>query len=545
MNEILTEAWKEAYEIYLNEEDKALNKDLDKLFEELEVAQSASKKSLEILKEYYDIMTLNEIEIGHDGAKEGGKTTGEKSRDEKKLESGGININIRNGKNDDDTVRFNEPKDLKDSLANLFMILNDGRPERGSVQTGKEMEYAPTAIFANQSVKDMRFPENIIFFIGQLIKWIKNVILFFVAKFINLIRRLTMSSERQIDVKFPGLDLTRPKVIDDNIKTVSLTDKPSKINLVKVGDKEIGILDRMLREGFILSEDCYTKENLEVLEEARSFTPGLFDDILKSKEDMSDLGGAAGKEMNFKGAYIVSIDFSKDIEDLKLLIQHFYDLFDNAYGSNSEKLFDTQDLEVVLDLIKNQFQRIKNGDAATTYTLGGSASQIEAVNVYKVKDNLILTNSNITALKKAYQETAAKIRNIGTVINGKEMLALSQYGVQYKVLTKSTLIAMKSILDTLPTRVKQAKKMEHGLIKMKRAYEKVIVKLEEAQRAVIGVSSIVFTSPYQRQVNDLISSTRFMSDIITLRLSGLGLYLKELQDTRDIIKMLTGINGKK
>ena len=502
MTEFLTEAWKNAYEAYLENEEKQFNKDLDTLFEELAVAQKESAEALDILQEYYKLVPLmekDEEEGGHDGAPVGSDRGPARTGERKPPR---------------ETKGGEEPKNTQELLTKLFTVLNADR------ELDKDT-FAPTAIWSNTTIKDMKFPENIIFFIGQLIKWIKNVILYFIGKFVNLIRKLT-GSDNQMNLKFPTLDLTKTKKIENNIMSTSLTASNKPFSLLKVDSKDLELINRNLREGYILTEGS------------------IFDDIIDSVEDIR--GKAEGSP---KVNYVVSINFSKDLEDLRALIQHFYDLFDNAYGSNSEKLFDTEDLEIILKLIKEQFANIKNGGAPTTYALGGRAIEVDAVNVYKVRDNLILTNSNITSLKEAYVKTMNKIRDISMIINGKEMLALSQYGVDYKLLTASTVNAMKTIIDSIPPRLKQAKQMEKKLINMKKAYEKFVNKLSETQRSVASISNVTFSTTYQKQISDILQSTRYMSDIVTLRLSALGLYIKELNDTRDLIHALARLNTQK
>ena len=42
-------------------------------------------------------------------------------------------------------------------------------------------------------------------------------------------------------------------------------------------------------------------------------------------------------------------------------------------------------------------------------------------------------------------------------------------------------------------------------------------------------------------MSDLFVAARYMTDIVTLRLSGIGLYIKELKDVQDVLFQLNGL----
>lgn len=97
-------------------------------------------------------------------------------------------------------------------------------------------------------------------------------------------------------------------------------------------------------------------------------------------------------------------------------------------------------------------------------------------------------------------------------------------------------------MQSLPVRLKEAEKMGKELDKVKRQYEELTKRLSATQRSVMSLSNITYNTVYARRLNDLFVSARYMTDIVTLRLSGLALYIKELKDVRDVLTQLNGIN---
>lgn len=242
-----------------------------------------------------------------------------------------------------------------------------------------------------------------------------------------------------------------------------------------------------------------------------------------------------------KSPVIVTVDLTRDIINLNETVAHFYKLFDNAYGSNNEKLFETSDLEQILELFKDAIDDLKHGEI-NAYTIGGNAVELQTINSVKVKNNLIQTNQNINALKVAYVRTADMIKKIVRVINSKEMMMLSSMGVQYKMLASATYEQLKRILETIPDRLKDAKKLENNLTKMENSYKDLTKELMAMQRSMSAVSTVTFDTIYNRRMMELSNSANYMSQAVTLRLAGIGLYVKELKDVRDALVMLSNIN---
>lgn len=486
----LSEAWKEAYSAYLLEDTARLNEDIDTLFVELSEAHDSVQKGFSLLENYFEIYNLSEgISLNEKNEEEGGEP-------EKKpggaLPGNYFNVNLN--PNESEKIRTNIVDVYKGLLNKGFLNDLDGN------------SYAPVATYTVQKVGDMKFPANIIFFLKQLGSWIVNIVLYFIEKFKNIIRRLLgdHDSVTKIDMDKLKLNLNKTK----EIETVSTSMRIGKMNDI-IAARKLKDADVVLMEG-------------------------LTDFVIKK-----DLPKDPEKER-----VIVTLDLSKDLESLRLLVNHFYELFDNAYGSFNEKLFDSTDLKLILEIFNDTLSNIKNGNPAREVSISGNVTEVSAVNAARVKENLITTNSNIEQLKLAYVQTAAKIKDVVKIINSKELLMLSDLGIDYKLLTSSTIRQMMDILKSIPVRLKEAAKMEKQLDKVKKEYDVLVRKLAEAQRSVMSLSNITYTSTYAKRMNDLFVASRYMTDIVTLRLSGLGLYIKELKDVRDILAQLNGINKR-
>ena len=314
-------------------------------------------------------------------------------------------------------------------------------------------------------------------------------------------------------------------------KTVDVNSDALKLQLER--SKKIELLKPLNANGDASPTKLY-KLDSNSLKKYTVLSEGLFDGLFK---DVNDVPGKPASPV------VVTIDISKDLLSLKELVQHFYDLFDNAFGSNNEKLFDTEDLEIILTILKSSIQDIKSGHMST-YEIQGGMGEISSLDSGRVRENLIRTNQNITSLKGAYMDTASKINDIAKIINSKELLMVTDMGADFKWLTASTLEQMIQIMSTIEPRLKEAKALEK-LAKMEVAYKKITLQLQKMQQAFVTVGNVTYISPYQKRINDLFASSRYMTQTVSLRLTCLGLYIKELKDIREIITMLAAVNRSK
>ena len=240
---------------------------------------------------------------------------------------------------------------------------------------------------------------------------------------------------------------------------------------------------------------------------------------------------------------IISIDISKDLITLKQLMQHFFTLFDNAVGSSNEDLFGVSDLELLLDIFQASISGIHSGNLPN-YELNGELVELDAIDASRVKDNLINTKLNVDALKNAYNETASKILNIGEIISHKELMMASQAGNQmFQVYSKATCAELLKIADAVKARYADAEAKLKAMEKVEKQYEQIVKELEKLSKSYLAVGSVSFTTVYQRKIANLLSSARYLTQTINLRMAGLALYIKELDDVTNCIEASINLSG--
>ena len=476
----LSEEWKKAYESFLEDERKAANEELDTIVEELMNAHNESIAILEAVEDYFKLYQLTEV------------TTG----DARPGVYGDDNGNRENENKEDEKTKNSTQALLKQ----MFQLVADkGVFDTNNKKDSKELSYAPTATYTVQSITDMKFPQNLFFFIQQLIKWIGNVVLVFIEKIKNVLRVLFGNTKDVTEIDYNKLKLNLKKA--ERVETISTS--------LSAGNANDVIQARQM------SADSF----------AKLLTEGLTDGIIK---DNPPLKGGPNR-------IIVTLDFSRDIETLKILVDHFFDLFDNAYGTFNEKLFDASDLNLILKIFQGTLKRIEDGDPAREILVGGTATEVKEVSAAHVRQNLINTNTNIDALKKAYVQTNDKIKDIVKIISNKQLVAMTDLGVSASMLSSSTIKQLLPLVKMLPERLKEAKNVERDLNKVKSDYDAFTKKLQSLQKNVMSISNISYSTIHARRINELFLASRYMSDIVTLRLSGLTLYIKELKDLREIL----------
>ena len=497
----LSEEWKRAYAEFLKEDEAQFNEDVDSLLVELTESQTEIEKGFDIVSSYYSLCCLTE---------EGplGTVTQNKSWKEAEKED-------RESSKSDSKPMKDADRTVNDIVLQISKFNRDG-----------DIDYEAASRNSIESIGDMKFPKNVIFFIAQILRWIKNVVLYFISKFMNIIRRLLNKPEKELDPETLKLSFNRIKTLENSSK------------LAKAGKAGDVVSVR------VLNPDAVEKVGLtEGITDVISNLVNSTVDAFKGPEKSDTKVKNSAEPANGKNAPImITVDLSKDMLSLKELVQHFYDLFDNAYGSNNEKLFEADDLKSILEVFKNTLNTLQTGEL-NVYAVNGSSVELSAVNSSRVKDNLTLTNTNINALKEAYMQTGAKIKDLTRIMSSKEMLMIADMGTTYSALTTSTLTQLQNILKTIDPRMKQAGKMEKDMMKVQKQYEKLVDQLSGLQRSFASVSNISYDTIYNRKMIELLNSAKMMSQVVTLRLVGLGLYIKEMSEVRDALGMLASLNG--
>lgn len=446
----LTEEFKYEYNKYLAEETKA---QLSEMTSHIEKAYKETFKSLNLLEDYYKLYAKNEDEI------------------------------------------------LNENVAGHISTLTGEMMKALSVD--KE-GYAPVQAFKIiETVRDMKFPKNIIFLIKQLIAWLKNVVIYWLNKMKNVVGSML------------GF-----KVEDTGKKIKKLRDFLQKEKLQELQPQGMPNLD---------------KKQEVVVRAYRLDDASNVDRILSENTDV--------KEIKDRKTTVLSIDITRDLETLKQMMDHFLDIFDNAYGSNFEQLYGIDDLELMFDILKNTTEDIIKG-ASETYVVHGELTDIAAIDAEKSRENLIRTKYNLDQLRHAFSQTQSKIKDLANIVGHKQTLLAADLAGGYKFYSIATYNVMEQILEVLKGREKQAKQMEKDLSKMVDKYNEVVTLLQKLSIKYNAVSNIQYITIHQRRIANLLNSARYLTQTVTLRMTSLGLYVRELNDIKEVIENLNAMNSR-
>lgn len=477
----LNEAFKQGYEEYLKEE---AEKNFVDAFEALQESQKEAEKSFQVVQEYFELYALSEGLLNE-------AITDKTSRRE-----------VERALENDDSFAGN-----LDAIKNLIGMVGKGapvyKPEVGNVTLTK--------------ITDMKFPQNIIFFLQALIEWLTNIVKKFIQAFTDGIQRLfgvDSKSDFKGDLK---LNLARAKSIETFSTPINSSKKPNPITQVIMDPKQFESIST------IFSRDV--NASFKVEEDGNLLAEAEFGTV-----DSSTVKG-------------IMVDVSKEMQELEQVLDHFLNLFDNAYGSNQEHLFETEDLELLLELFKETMASIATGKVPT-YALQGKLTELDVINKNKLKDNLIRTKLNVEQLKRAYTETQKNAINTLQWITQKQLLASQGLGEMFKFYSAATYTRMINILDVLEPRIKDANKLEKALKRMGDKFNKIVIELGKQRRSIANFGNVVYTPVYQKKVNDMFEASRYVSQTITLRLTALGMYIRELKDVREAILNSNSINSR-
>jgi hypothetical protein len=489
----ITESFKAQYKTYLQE--KAIESNYSKSLKEYEDAQKHINEGFEIINSYFTVYPLLE------------KFTDEEDEEE----------NDKKKKNPSDNARNAEvDRKVGETLSNVFSFISKGENLRDIP------DYQPVVGHATvQKISEMKFPENIIFFFQQLMSWIVGLIKKFISFFTNAVQRLFGLGEGEKYEDDIRLNLQRSKKIESLAMPLSnQKDYATKRNFPKAVS--------------LVGFDINDFEKLQSLFEEPQYASSL---------DRSGAKSVSTEDKEGKQVKAIDINISKEMEGIHQLLQYFFNLFDNSYGSNREHLFGTEDLEMLMQLFQATIKDLGEGTVSTT-ALSGKLTSMQLLSADKLKDNLIRTKVNTDNLKKVYVEIQESITNMLAILSHKQLIAAEGLGVSYRFYSASTYVQMVKILDAVKPRVKQAEQMEKDLKKMQAIFDKLVVQLGKQRQVLLGFGQVTYTSVYQRKISELFDASRYVSQTISLRLATLGLFIRQIKDIQESIYNVNAINSR-
>lgn len=455
-------------------------------------------------------------------------------------------------------VLQNQMGQLKDIFGSISAISDGPRVS--------DVTYAPIAT----EIKAPSKLESFAGFITAIVTWIKNVFIALITKIGNVLRRLTGAPTKEMpDISLSSLIKKQKAAMTlEKIEDANDAAKYSHITAVASGgakipydvnDSSADKIEFLMKNGLDEEADMTPEEAVAVLTEDslyRAFDkmPRVVDgDVVEDKRarDGIKMGGkietehgenkiAVGKPQN----NIVLVDPSQDVFNLREALGQFFLLFDNSIGSNGEKLFETDDLQMLLKAFEATKKALDTGDV-DYMAVGNKVSQFNLISADKLKDNLIRTKVNTDKLTHAYQQVDTMMQTVLQAIAGKDYnMAVAAPGV-YKVLSTATYKQMIEIVKILNKRVAQAKKLEKKLDKVRVQYEKLANELSKmkAQWLSIGMT-VSYSTVTQQRVSELFDAAKYVLQTIMLRYGALGIYTKVLKNTKDTIANLNFINSR-
>jgi hypothetical protein len=474
----LSEEFKNSYSEFLSEE---FDKEYSEIETGLEEAYEETKKSMDLLENYFNACCeLNE------------------------------------------SMLLEDDEDLEKKLKNISNVITSAFKNNKIVLdfNDETVSYTPEVMFKTVTkAKDMKFPENIIFFLKQLITWLKNLVIAFISKITNMARKLIGLKEvNDSDAYNLKLDLSKKKDIEliAGLKPIKTNNK--YIELVKVDADDVKTKEQAVGE---IQSRIAIKESEALLE---------FD-----KTDKIGKGESVGT------VYGIKIDISDDMDNLKALVSHFFNVFDASYGSNGEYLFGSQDLEMLLKVFKTSMDDAIN-NRTPQYEVQGRAVELVAADKDRLRLNLEKTLANTEKLKALYKEVASKISTILKVVTHKQLIAATDMGVSFKFYSAATYEAMIALIEMIQPRLKDAEKLEKQLVDVKERYEKLTLDLGKLVRVYGSISGVTYQTIQQRTITNLFDAARSTTQTVTLRLTTLSLYIKTLKDINEAIKVANAVN---
>lgn len=408
-------------------------------------------------------------------------------------------------------------------------------------------DYEPIYVNKRVDASDLAPVARVKFLLERIIDWLKRVVIYAIDRirtiFYTIVGRKDDASKmlsklKDADLKFRASKIS--KIDTGFIKSIGGKEN-SPVRVLEIDTKTITqnpTIFKALAESVELTES----EQDPRKQENDSNKDTKYDDNKDSKSVYRNKYNAIQYE---KPGYerpvqrVLELDVSSDLYALQQTLSHFFDLFDRSFGSVGENLFDTADLTIVYNYIDHLCKSFEKGNV-NPVILQNQLTNIDSDTIY---ENLIRTKTNVDNLEKAYYTTYQQIDKINKIITSKQLASLAAYGVNYMFLSQYTCNAMGDMLKYIDDRLKDATKMQKELDATRNKFNELCTRTEKLRNSIKGFNYIQVNTIYEQKINDLYLSTKYITQITTLRLNTLTKYIQELQQVRLTIANLNGLGS--
>ena len=383
--------------------------------------------------------------------------------------------------------------------------------------------------------------DSITGFISGIITWVKNVL-------INLINFLTRGIRALVGLKNPETadkkKLMDPTKIIARAKKMAAIERQYGFGTIEsrtTGNKDIDdVLNNYVKAEY--EELASLKESANINEALPAWASGM----LPGSRIYDEPTDNAPKNDTKANITYVNLDVSKELNQLDQALNRFYDLFEKSIGSNGEKLFETADLELLMNAFQRMIAQLEDTNDEGEFTSLDYINNVKVklIDSKKLNDNYIRTRVNTNQLTSIYKQVQSIINNLLEVIVDKTNKQAVYDPTRFVLFSSLTFKSLANIVKRLNDRKKEAEDLSTKLENLGKKYADLVKSLEKTKNAWISVgSNITIQSEFERAVSDLFESSKYAFQTLILRFSCLSTYMNVLNETQDAIGKILTINA--
>jgi len=446
---------------------------------------------------------------------------------------------------------------LSDSLANLInkvsssfqtaapilAVQSSAALPNGTLQNGTSVIDPKTGklnFVAEPAKKTFSYKkiDSVVGFINGIIAWVKNVLINVINFTTKGIRNMLGLAPVDEDAYKKEKRSTDPFSLIAKAKKVAAIERQYGFGTLKLSDGEnAGKIDDKAKaldkkiDGYISTVDA--KDLITSMNEASIF--GALHTLTAQKNPALYFKGADKDDKTYKE--FVNVDLSKDLSQLKMLLIKFFDLYDDAIGTNGEKLFDTSDLEMLFKSLNRIFNNIEDGNLSDYDYYG------KLLDAGSIKQSYEVTAQNIKNLTDVFNQVEATIKQLLLNINIKSGIAATYDSNKFILLSSLTFKQLSEIAKLVMTKIDEVNVMQAKLEMLGRKYEKLVKELDKVKQSWISVGAgISVQTEFERAVKDLYDAAKFSFQTLMLRFTALVNYNSILKDSYMVIQKLSKVN---
>lgn len=410
-----------------------------------------------------------------------------------------------------------------------------------------------------QKLSQMRGPAKYIFFIKEIIRWIGDGLVYMLSRIVQFVASLTGTGYNAEVVKHKNMFERETDLIQE--LEYNIIGEPESVKKLSGLD---GAFVRQYTFNGKVSDDgkIMINDETQMISQEDTLNESSQAPTLKTKYDGNKPAEQTDRDaMKLKEKYgrmeentLITFDVARDVKQLKLMLNAYFNLYDNSFGSFGENLFSVEELSQIYSFYQSAFDSISSALTNDSLfkpkkiSLGSIERAFESIqntiNVDKLKRAIALTSENVRNLSINYEMLKNRIKQILNVIVATQATLFSRLEGKYLVMfTAATSNEFNEIIDIFDARIKDLTKQVEQIKQVQNKFVDLLGKFrhtDSAWSALMNNESYAFSVSESNAFEKLKTATTYTLQLSQLRFDVFSKYVDTMIGIRQMISAAAG-----